>query len=150
MAGTIWLCPIKLRSWNIIKKRHVYGLPCGRKRKLENLGIGDLLVIYVYPPVAGIVGVCEVTSKPFIGYESLWGKSSTMKVKYPCRINVKPIPNLVVEKSKAVPLYVVLGYANHMKGLVVEPYLHNILFTKLTKEQSKIILNELSKYSTRG
>jgi len=42
----MWLCPIRLRSWNIIKRWKTYGLPCGRKKEIEKLALEDLLAVY--------------------------------------------------------------------------------------------------------
>lgn len=147
MTGTMWLCPIKWRSWKIIRKENVYGLPCGRRMELDALEIGDLLAIYIHLPVRGIVGVYKVTSRPFIGNELLWGINKSGGVKYQYRIKLKPIPNYIINKDKVIPLHTILGFANNKKGYIIEPSLHNVLFIKLTNMQSKVLLNELAKRS---
>jgi len=144
MAGTFWLCPIKQKSWRIIKKYGVYGVPCNRKNKLDALEIGDFLVIYVYPPVRGILGICKVTSRPYEDDEPLWGKVSGF-AKYRCRIRVKIIPHYTFRTYEVVPLYKILGFENAREEYSVEPYLHGILFIKLSNDQRRTLLNELAK-----
>lgn len=142
---TMWLCLVKSKSWDIMRKNQVYGLPIGRKNELEDIKVGDLLAIYIIHPLRKIIGICKVTSQPYVGYESIWGENSRSNVKYPYRIKVEPIDELVVSKKDSIPLHIVFGYVNSKRGYIIEPYLRNILFLKMTDKQSKTLLFELSK-----
>ena len=80
-------------------------------------------------------------SRPFVSDDNLWGKG-----KYRCRIKIKPA--YIIDKKNKIPLYLILGYIDNKKNYVIEPYLHNLLFIKLSNNQSKIlfsILNENKK-----
>jgi len=141
--GVMWLCPIKSKSYDIIKKNNIYGLPCGKKEYLYALEKGDLLAIYIHLPTQGIVSICKVISRPFVDDEPLWGINHLGGVKYRCRIKLKNIPKYTVSKDKAIPLHKILGFENHERGYIVEPMLRNVLFIKLSKRQSEILLNEM-------
>lgn len=142
---TTWLCLVRSKSWDIIRKNQVYGLPFSKKNELEKIKIGDLLAIYIIHPLRKIIGVCKVVSQPYVGYEDIWGKNSHSNVKYPYRIKVEPIDGLVVSKKDSIPLHIVFGYVNSKKGYIIEPYLRNIFFLKMTDKQSKTLLSKLSK-----
>lgn len=141
--GIMWLCPIKLKSYGIIKKKNIYGLPCGKKEYLYALEKGDLLAVYVHLPIRGIVSICKVISRPFVDDEPLWGINKMGGVKYRCRIKVKNIPKYTVSRDKAIPLHKILGFENHERGYIIEPHIRNVLFIKLSKKQSEILFNEM-------
>lgn len=142
VAETMWLCPIKEKSWRILQKHGVYGVPCNRKSVFDAVKIGDLLAIYLYPPVRAITGICRVISDPFEDDEPLWGKVSG-RAKYRCRIKAEIIAH-ATPNNKGVPLHKILGFENEKGKYTVEPYLHGILFFKLSNAQSKTLITELA------
>ena len=131
----MWLCPIKNRSWNVIKKYGLYGLSIGKKKAYDKIKIGDTLLVYVYRPVGKIVGICSVTSIPFMDYKPYWGYKKNGGIRYPCRIKLKICYNLVDDYGIIMPLYEVMGYYDEKKGINVEPYFgSNIMFYRINEE----------------
>jgi len=131
----IWLCPMKKNSWNILKKYALYGLSSGKKNALDKLTVGDMLLIYVYRPVGKIVGICSVTSTPFIDHNPYWGYERNGGIRYPYRVDLKLCYNLVDEYDLKIPLYEIMGYYDKKKGIKVEPYFgSNIMFYRINEE----------------
>jgi hypothetical protein len=54
-----WICPVKPKSWKIIKKQSIFG--AGRKIVMQELKIGDILYFHIFRPVNGIVGKANVS-----------------------------------------------------------------------------------------
>ncbi len=145
MMKRVWLCPIRLKSWVIIKKAKVYGLPVGKKKHLDDLNIDDLIFIYVYPPKARVVGLCKIVSKPYFGYDNHWGKSITGSIKYPYRINLEILNNF--EKND-ITLAKTIGYSNKTGSFTIEPYLKGVLFLELPQLVAQDMLSIISNHSS--
>jgi predicted RNA-binding protein len=135
---------VKQKSWRIIKKHGVYGVPRNRTKELDALDIGDLLVIYVYPPVRRILGICKVASYTYEDNKPFWGRVTGF-AKYPCRIRVEIISDFSLKNHEIVPLFKILGVENTEGGYSVEPYLHRTLFIRLSNQQERTLFNELAK-----
>jgi len=126
----VWLCPVKPRSWRIIKQRKVFGVPYSGQKKLNEVNIGDLLVFYVFKPVNGIVAIYRIVSNPYKGNEDIWGRS-----RYPYRVRIEPIPDFMKKERKPIPLCLLFGTFNNKRGIVVEPYLRGVLLAKIHDRQ---------------
>ena len=59
----VWPCPIKPRSWKVICKLKVFGVPSSALKIMHRVKLGDLLVFHVLRPVSGIVAIAKVASK---------------------------------------------------------------------------------------
>jgi hypothetical protein len=90
---------------------------------------GDMLVFHVLKSINGIVAVCRVTSEVSEDYQDIWGKE-----RYPLRVKIEFIPNLVRDESNPVPLSSFFGRASNNE-IKIEPYLKNIWITRVAKEQ---------------
>lgn len=71
----VWLCPVKARSWRIIRKVKMFGAPKSVHKVFSQVRPGDLLVFHVLKPINGIVAIGEVTSQMFEDYQDVWGKN---------------------------------------------------------------------------
>jgi len=128
----VWLCPVKPRSWGIIKKRALFGAPKQQLETFSNVKPGDLLVFHVFRPVNGIVSVYRVASEVFENYEDIWGKD-----RYPFRVCVEPIPHMLRDEDKPIPLSAIFGKGDKQSEIEIEPYLKNIWITKISERQYK-------------
>ncbi|MEM3640877.1 MAG: EVE domain-containing protein [Candidatus Bathyarchaeia archaeon] len=126
----IWLCPVKPKSFRIIKTLKVFGLPKNKANLAKQIKKYDLIIFHVLKPINGIVAVCEVTSEVYEDYENIWGK-----MKYPLRLKVRFIPELTIHEKESIPLsclfYTVYGSDN----VIIEPYIKGTYITPITSEQ---------------
>jgi hypothetical protein len=81
----VWLCPVKPRSWNIIRKKKVFGAPIRASEAMQLIRPGDLLAFHVLRPTHGIVAVYQATPRVYEDYEDIWGKE-----RYPLRVKIEP------------------------------------------------------------
>lgn len=129
----IWLCPVKPRSWRIIKSVKIFGAPRHASKILRQVRPGDLIVFPVFKAINGIIAVYRVTSEVYEGHQDIWGKD-----RYPLRVRIDLIPNLQRDKSNPLPLSSFFGEPFD-KEVKVEPFLKNIWITKVSREQYQIL-----------
>lgn len=122
-----WLCPVKFRSWRIIRRRGVFGVPERARAILEQLNIGDYMVFHVYR--GGMVAICKVTSGTYKDNEDIWGKDL-----YPFRVKIEIIHDLLAEKKNPIPISCILG-SNLSEEFTIEPYLRNVRIAKIGQNQ---------------
>lgn len=140
----VWLCPVKPRSWRIIKKLKVFGAPRSAYKVTGKIKPGDMLIFHVFKPVNGIVAVCKVVSEVYEDYEDIWGKN-----RYPLRVRIDFIPGKQREESNPVPLCLLFGC--RPKGEIsVEPYLKNVWITDVTNEQYQLLERIFEKSNSNG
>jgi predicted RNA-binding protein len=126
----VWLCPVKTRSWRIIKTRKLFGTPKQQLETLLNVKPGDLLAFHVLKPVDGIVSVYRVVSEVFENHEDIWGRS-----RYPFRVRIEPMPHMLRDIDKPIPLSAILGKGDKQSEIEIEPYLKNVWITKISERQ---------------
>jgi len=132
----IWLCPVKPRSWRIIKSNKLYGVPKRALKLFCRIQPGDLLVFHVLKPINGIVSVCKVTSEVFENHQDIWGRG-----RYPFRVKIEFIQHFTRNKEKPIPLSSVCGKINSQRGIIIEPYLKNVWITRISKNQYHRLTN---------
>ena len=44
----VWLCPIKQRSQQLIRRHNIFGAPRNASKIMEEVKIGNLLIIYLF------------------------------------------------------------------------------------------------------
>ena len=125
----VWLCPVKPRSWQIIKKFKVFGAPRRASRIMSKVKPNDLLIFHVLRPVNGIVAVCRVVSQVYEDNESIWGKD-----RYPLRVRIEVVPDLQRDGRNPIPLSILFG-TNSGGEVSVEPFLKNVWITAVSLEQ---------------
>jgi hypothetical protein len=125
----IWLCPIKPRSWRIIKAKRLFGVPKGQIDTFRNVKPGDILVFHVFKTVKGIVALCRVVSEVFESYEDVWGKN-----RYPLRVHIEFIPNMTRDEDRPIPLSAIFGRDNQSE-IEIQPYLKSVWITKISEGQ---------------
>jgi len=126
----VWLCPVKPRSWRIIRKFKTFGAPIFASEVMKQVRPDDLLVIHLLGGhIKGIVAVCRVISQVYEDHEDFWGKN-----RYPLRVRIEIIPELQRRADNLIPLGSLLG-AYLSSGLSVEPFLQNINISHVSAKQ---------------
>jgi len=126
----VYLCPVKPRGWRIIKSRKLFGTVAREIKTFRNVQPGDLLVFHVLKPVNGIVSVCKVISDVFENHEDIWGKG-----RYPFRVRIEFIPNLIRNEKNPIPIGSIFGQSGSEGAIKIEPFLKNVWITKMSQEQ---------------
>jgi len=126
----VWLCPVKLRGWRIIKTRKLFGASSRKLKTFRNVHPGDLLVFHVLRPVNGVVSVCRVISDVFENHHDIWGRG-----RYPFRVRIEFIPNLTRDENNPVPISIIFRKSDDESEIKIEPYLQNVGITKISKQQ---------------
>jgi hypothetical protein len=121
----VWLCPVKPRSWRVIKRTGTFGVPKTEGRAK----LGDLLIFHVLKPINGIVAVGKITCEAFEDYTNLWGQN-----KYPCRFKVKIIFDCSERGGEAIPLSAVYGETND-PNISIQPFFKGVWITGITNQQ---------------
>jgi len=80
-----WLCIVDEGSWEIVKRKCIWGVSDRHKKKLEMVGEGDLMFFYIKPTRVG--GIFKCVSKPYVDREKIFGGEEL----FPNRIKLKPI-----------------------------------------------------------
>ena len=127
-----WICPVKPKSWKIIKKRGVFG--AGRKVIMQQLRIGDILYFHAFRPVNGIVGKARVSSELFKDNRDIWGKDL-----YRYRVKIEVLDDLLAKKRQPFQLSTFFDKVIDQE-ITVEPYLRNVSIVKISDDQSKLLL----------
>ena len=128
----IWFCPIKPRSWNIVKTFRVFGFPRRASKVVNEIRPNDSIVFHVLKPVNGIIAICKVTSEVYEDQSNIWGIN-----RYPLRVKIEFIPNLTRDESTTIPISALFYEAKGSDEIKIEPYLKNIWLVKITHEQYK-------------
>jgi len=86
-----WLCVTNEENWNIIKEKHIWGLPeKSGKRFISDIKPGDFLIFYVAPKKVG--GIFKVISEPFESREKTFISSRVKKDEiFPYRVKIEPV-----------------------------------------------------------
>ena len=126
----VWLCPVKPKSFRIIKALRVFGLPKNKANLAKQIKKHDLMIFHVLKPVNGIVAVCEVISEVYEDYQDIWGK-----MKYPIRLKVRFIPELMINEKEPIPLSCLFYDTHESDNIVIAPYIKGVYITKITSEQ---------------
>jgi len=133
----IWLCPVKLKSWRIVRKVGLFGVPKVVYNVFSQVRPEDLLIFHVLKPVRGIVAIAKVTSQMFEDDQDIWGRN-----RYPLRVKIEILQGLP-KSEKPAPLSALIG-ENTNPEIEIEPYLGNVCITKITEEQYE----KIKKYFT--
>jgi predicted RNA-binding protein len=129
----IWLCPVKPRSWQVIKNVKVFGVQRRAAKTINKVRLGDLLVFHSLRPVNGIVGVFRVASEVYEDNQDIWGP-----LKYPLRVRLEASPAFRVAIGNPIPISSLFGY-NNKADVVIEPCLKEVSLVKLSKGQFSIL-----------
>ena len=124
----IWLCPVKPRSWSIIKKVKIFGAPKSVSRVFSQVRPGDLLCFYVLRPINRIVAIGKVTSQMFEDHQDIWGKT-----RYPLRVKIEIEREYLKKNNESLSLSALIKAKN--PEIEIEPFLKNVWITKITKRQ---------------
>ena len=127
-----WICPVKPKSWKIIKKQSIFGT--GRKAVMQELKMGDILYFHVFRSVNGIVGKAKVSSELFEDNQDIWGKDL-----YRFRVKIEVLDDLLARKRQPFQLRYFFDYIVINKEITVEPYLRNVTMIKTSDDQSKVL-----------
>jgi hypothetical protein len=128
-----WICPVKVKSWRIIKKKGVFG---GAKKSLkvfEDLQIGDTLFFHVFRTKNGIAGKGRVMSKLFVDNQNIWGKDM-----YPYRVKVEILNDLLAEKKQPIPISCLFDNVIDQE-ITIEPYLRNLSIVRISENQASLL-----------
>jgi hypothetical protein len=140
----IWLCPVKPRSWQIVKKLKIFGMPRHASKVIEKVKSDDLLVFHVLKPVNGIVAICRVVSEVYEDNKDIWGKD-----RYPLRVRIDFVPGKQRDESNPIPLCSLFG--SHSKSEIsIEPYLRNVWITDVTNKQYQLLERIFEKSNSNG
>ena len=125
----VWLCPVRPRSWRIIKKNKIFGAPKNASTIFSKVQIGDLLVIHVLRPINGIVAICRIVSEIFESDEDLWGQN-----RYPLRVRLEIISKYLRTEANSIPLSSLFGKIGNPE-IEIHPYMGHTFITKITVDQ---------------
>jgi predicted RNA-binding protein len=92
-----WLCVTNEDNWRVVRERKVWGVPRRRRKIIERVIPGDLLVIYVAPRRIG--GIFEVISKPYESQEKVF--KEVRGESFPYRVELSPV-RVLLEPVEAV------------------------------------------------
>ena len=140
----IWLCPVKLKNWRIIKRVKVFGVPRHAYKTFSQVKKGDLFVFHVLKPVNGVVAVGKVISQIFEDYENIWGRE-----RYPLRVKIEILDEYTRSEREPVPLSKLMG-ALETTEIEITLYLRNVWIAKLTEQQYQTLIKYLSEKSTNN
>ena len=129
---TSWICPVKPKSWKIIKRQSIFG--SGRKAIMQDLRIGDTLYFHVFKPVNGIVGKAKVNSELFEDNQNIWGKDL-----YRFRVKIEVLDDILAKNKQPFRLSCFFDKVID-KEIIIEPYLRNVSTVKISDDQSKLLL----------
>jgi predicted RNA-binding protein len=114
-----WFCVVDEDNWEIIKKKDLWGVSEGNRKRLESTQIGDLLVFYVKRHKLG--GSFRVVSKPFKSREKVFipAKLKPREV-FPYRVKLRPevIPEKPKDFLKIVPKLSFIGNKRQWKAYI--------------------------------
>lgn len=133
----VWLCPIKRRSWQLIRRYNVFGAPNNAHKIMADVKIGDLLIIYLIRPANTIVAIYSIVSELHVENRDIWGRD-----RYPLRFNLEIFRDLVKEGYDPLPLSCIYG-GNSRSNLSIEPFFKNIWLTKIGENQYQNLLTYL-------
>jgi len=126
----VWLCPIKPKSWRIIKTFKIFGFPKRTFKVVSKVRPNDLIIFHVLKPVNGIIAICKVASEVYENHSDIWGKN-----RYPLRVKIEFIPNFTRDKNDSIPISLLFYKAKDSDEIKIEPYLKNVWITKITQKQ---------------
>jgi EVE domain len=136
----VWLCPIKKRSWQLIRRYNVFGAPKHAGKLMEEVKIGDSLIIYVLRPTNAILAIYRVKSEVHNENRDIWGR-----YRYPLRVDLEILHDFLKEGYKPLPLSCIYG-GNSRSNVSIEPFFKNVWLTKVGENQYESLLAFLDKY----
>jgi len=97
-SRSYWLCIFNQKTWQefLDAGADTAGFPASRERVASRIQIGDYLLCYI-TKASVWVGILEVTSTVFRSDDVIWQSDL-----FPCRVKVKVIANLPL--NKAIPV----------------------------------------------
>jgi predicted RNA-binding protein len=132
----VWLCPVKPRSWRIIKNTKLFGVPKTGLKTISLVRPGDLLIFHVLKPVNGIVAIAKVISEVFEDHQDIWGRH-----RYPFRIKIEFNSRFIKNEKECIPLRILFGKIQGKEDIWIEPYLKNIWITQISNTQYQKLKN---------
>jgi len=82
-----WLCVTRERNWERIKRLRIWGVSETKRRIIEQVKPGDILVFYITPKKLG--GSFRVISKPYVDNTPIF--VSEEGETYPLRVKIEPL-----------------------------------------------------------
>ena len=131
----IWLCPVKKRSWDIIKRNEIFGVSSFGEKILRKTKPNDLLVFYILSPMNKIIALCRVNSLPIKDATDLWGLG-----RYPHRIKIQ----MIKEFRRSIPLSQLLGRRNQGDFEII-PYFRGVEMIELKLNMNNKIIKSIEK-----
>ncbi len=128
-----YICPVKFKSWNIIRKKAIFGTDKNARNIIEKFAIGDILYFHVLSPIKGIVGIAKVKSEMFKDNADIWGKD-----RYPFRVKIEIIHNLRSSGKMSIPLNILFDKCIN-EEISIEPYLRNVSIVSISETQSNFL-----------
>jgi predicted RNA-binding protein len=112
-----WFCVVNEDNWEIIRRKNLWGVSEGNRKRLESTQIGDLLVFYVKRYRLG--GSFRIVSKPFTSHGKVFipAKSAPEEV-FPYRVKLRPevIPAKPKDFMKIIPKLNFIGNKKQWKA----------------------------------
>ena len=99
-----WLCVTNEENWEVIKSKHVWGVPSTCRAIIEMVREGDILVFYIKP--ARIGGAFEVVSRPYEDQSRIFStKGFSSDERFPYRVRITPLilPDSPIEFKPLIP-----------------------------------------------
>ena len=122
----------------------IFGAPTRAAKVMKRVEPDDLLIFHVFKPTNGIVAVGRVVSDVYEDNQDIWGKD-----RYPLRVRVEFVQNLLKEEDNPVPLSSIFNRSSKSE-VAVEPFLKNVWMTKFSKEQYKRLLSSFKDNAFAG
>ena len=121
-SRNIWLWSATPTNWEIVKSKHVWGSRVSKEKIGSRVHTGDLIVFYIVGTNT-IQGIFEFVGEWFNSTESLWdgGLKSDGSLKYPSKINLKPVQLGVVPVSVLYEqLELFIGKSQRIRSLIFQ------------------------------
>ena len=85
-----WLCVTNEENWRVVKEKLIWGVSARHRRKMEQVGEGDLLVFYVRPKRLG--GIFKAVSKPYVDRKPVFSSEGFRAGEvFPYRVRLEPL-----------------------------------------------------------
>jgi hypothetical protein len=111
-SSRCWFCVVKPGSWRFMKKVGLFGVGIKGSKQLLQAKPGDLLIVYSGSLKGGVIGICRISSEPFVSTKEVWSRS------YPYRVSIQVISDFA---SSPVSMSMLLGQRD--TGVEITPYL---------------------------
>ena len=96
---TRWIASLNRENWDVVKKKHIWGVPKRNKSLMQRVKPGDTILVYVRQEKEGdtilpsaITGAYEVISEPYEDHTRLFITAPQMGDEvFPFRMKVRPV-----------------------------------------------------------